>query len=151
MTQSSGTPHTHHYANTKLALTAHKHVLCEKPFTSNNAELQSLIELSRLNKVFLMEALWTRFQPISLEIKKLVDSEELGEIQAVHATLSADFGIESKFFQEFTFRDLNSSQNFPISTAFWILIWVVDLYSTCECSIYEDHCYPSRFPVGHTP
>jgi len=89
-----GTPHTHHYANAKLALTAHKHVLCEKPFTSNNAELQALIELSRLNKVFLMEALWTRFLPISLEIKKIVNSEELGEIQAVHATLSSDFGIE---------------------------------------------------------
>jgi len=89
-----GTPHTHHYANTKLALTAHKHVLCEKPFTSNNAELQSLIKLSKLNNVFLMEALWTRFLPISQEIKKLVDSEELGQIQAVHATLSADFNIE---------------------------------------------------------
>jgi len=89
-----GTPHTHHYANTKLALTAHKHVLCEKPFTSNAAELQSLIEISKLNNVFLMEALWTRFLPISVEIKKFIESEELGEIQTVHADLSADFGIE---------------------------------------------------------
>lgn len=43
-----------------------------------------------------MEALWTRFQPISLEIKKIVNSEELGVIQAVHADLSADFNIDSK-------------------------------------------------------
>lgn len=90
-----GTPHTHHYTNAKLALTAHKHVLCEKPFTSNAAELHSLIELAKANSVFLMEALWTRFLPVSLELKRLVDNEELGEIQSVHADLSDDFKIES--------------------------------------------------------
>ncbi|KAG8687432.1 hypothetical protein FRC11_007246, partial [Ceratobasidium sp. 423] len=50
-----GTPHTHHYTCTALALRAGKHVLCEKPFTSNAAELKSLISIAKENNVFLME------------------------------------------------------------------------------------------------
>jgi predicted dehydrogenase len=81
LTSLPGTPHSHHYQHSKLALTAHKHVLCEKPFTCNAAELSSLIDLAKLNNVFLMEALWTRFLPVSQEIKKLNDSGELGDIR----------------------------------------------------------------------
>jgi predicted dehydrogenase len=58
----SGTPHTYHYLNTRDALHAGKHVLCEKPFTSNAAELRALIKLAKEGKLFLMEAMWTRFQ-----------------------------------------------------------------------------------------
>ncbi|KZS94486.1 NAD(P)-binding protein [Sistotremastrum niveocremeum HHB9708] len=89
-----GTPHTHHYANARLALEAGKNVLCEKPFTSNAAELRSLIEIAKKHNVFLMEALWTRFLPISQEIKKITDSGELGDIRVVHADLSGDFDVD---------------------------------------------------------
>lgn len=51
----AGTPHTHHYTCTALALRAGKHVLCEKPFTCNAAELKSLISIAKENNVFLME------------------------------------------------------------------------------------------------
>lgn len=50
-----GTPHTFHYANAKAALTAGKHVLCEKPFTFDVAELDELIELAKKKGLFLME------------------------------------------------------------------------------------------------
>ena len=39
------TPHSHHYANTKVCLEAGKHVLCEKAFTVNAAQLKKLILL----------------------------------------------------------------------------------------------------------
>ena len=58
-------------------------MLCEKPFTSNAAELQSLVDVAKEHNVFLMEAIWTRFLPISQQIKKLVDSEELGSIRVL--------------------------------------------------------------------
>ena len=45
----AGTPHTHHYANAKEAILAKKHVLCEKPVTSNAAELRSLLALAKEN------------------------------------------------------------------------------------------------------
>lgn len=50
-----GTPHTLHHRNTKDALLAGKHVLCEKPFTLNMEELDELIAIAKEKKLFLME------------------------------------------------------------------------------------------------
>lgn len=50
-----GTPHTMHHRNTKDALLAGKHVLCEKPFTLSMEELDELIALAKEKKLFLME------------------------------------------------------------------------------------------------
>jgi len=88
-----GTPHTHHYSSVRKALSASKHVLCEKPFTSNAAELRALISLATEKKLFLMEALWTRFQPVANEIRKILDGGTLGAVQVLHADLSGDFDI----------------------------------------------------------
>jgi predicted dehydrogenase len=90
-----GTPHTHHYAVVLLALNASKHVLCEKPFTSNAAELKALVKLAKEKKRFLMEAMWTRFQPIAIEIKKVIDEGSLGDIRVLHADLSGDFDVDN--------------------------------------------------------
>jgi len=90
-----GTPHTFHYENALAAIKAKKHVLCEKPVTCNGAELRSLIAAAKQNNVFFMEALWTRFQPLALEVKKISESGVLGEPVALQADLSADFGIDT--------------------------------------------------------
>lgn len=90
-----GTPHTYHYENSRDALLAGKHVLCEKPFTSNAAELRDLIKLASEKKLFLMEAMWTRFQPIAYDIKKVIDSGVLGDIKVLHADLSGDFDVDN--------------------------------------------------------
>jgi predicted dehydrogenase len=52
-----------HFASAKLALNSGKHVLLEKPFTLDAAQAKELVEISRSNNVFLMEAMWTRFLP----------------------------------------------------------------------------------------
>jgi len=52
-----------HFANAKLALSAGKHVLLEKPFTLDATQAIELVGISRSNNVFLMEAMWTRFLP----------------------------------------------------------------------------------------
>ncbi|KLO11609.1 NAD(P)-binding protein [Schizopora paradoxa] len=90
-----GTPHTLHFSNAKASLLAKKHVLCEKPITINTAELHSLIAIAKEQGVFLMEALWTRFQPLALEFKKIAESGELGDPVSLHADLSGDFDIEN--------------------------------------------------------
>ncbi|KAL7422046.1 hypothetical protein Q5752_003819 [Cryptotrichosporon argae] len=51
-----GTPHTYHFANAKAALLAGKHVLCEKPFVLDVAELDELAALAKDKNVFLMES-----------------------------------------------------------------------------------------------
>jgi len=40
------TPVVHHYENIKQCLLAGKNVLCEKPITSDSAQLKELIELA---------------------------------------------------------------------------------------------------------
>ncbi|KDQ19043.1 hypothetical protein BOTBODRAFT_28531 [Botryobasidium botryosum FD-172 SS1] len=90
-----GTPHTHHYNCAALALRAKKHVLCEKPFTSNAAELRSLIAIAKENNVFLMEAMWTRFLPIAEDIKNVITEGSLGDIKVLHADLAGDFNLDA--------------------------------------------------------
>jgi hypothetical protein len=46
-----------------------------------------LCELARENGVFFMEAMWTRFQPLTREVKKIAEDGLLGDIVTVHADL----------------------------------------------------------------
>ncbi len=57
------TTHNFHYQNVKQALETNKPILCEKPFTVNAREIKSLIAIAKNKKLFMMEAMWTRFLP----------------------------------------------------------------------------------------
>jgi predicted dehydrogenase len=82
------TPHSHHYGNVKLALNAGKHVLCEKPFTVNASQAEILADLAKQKKRFLLEAVWTRFFPLSIQVRQAISSGKLGEVHLVFADLS---------------------------------------------------------------
>ncbi|KAH8704264.1 putative dimeric dihydrodiol dehydrogenase [Talaromyces proteolyticus] len=79
------TPHSHHYQNARLALEAGKHVLCEKAFTVNAAQAKILVDLARKKNLFLMEAVWTRYFPLSVEVRSLIQKGEIGEVLRVTA------------------------------------------------------------------
>lgn len=81
------TPHSHHYQHTRLALEHNKPVLVEKAFTANAAEAQELIEMARERKLFLTEAIWTRYMPLSHKVKELMESGIIGEPRVLTATL----------------------------------------------------------------
>lgn len=78
------------------AINAGKHVLCEKPATCNAAQLRSLLAAAKAHDIFFMEAMWTRFQPLSLEVKRIIDKGSLGMPITVHADFSVNFDIYSK-------------------------------------------------------
>jgi predicted dehydrogenase len=63
--------------------------------TANAAELKSLLTLARENKVFFMEAMWTRFQPLAHAFKRILEGGRLGPPVSLHADVSRDFDIES--------------------------------------------------------
>ena len=86
------TPHSHHYQNTMLCLLAGKNVLCEKSFTTNAAQAKKLIATAKERNLFLMEAVWTRFFPLSVKIRKTIESGELGSVHRVIADNS--FGVD---------------------------------------------------------
>ena len=79
------TPHPQHVANTILALTAGKPVLCEKPFAVNAIEAQAMVAASRENGVALLEAMWTRFLPHIATVREILARGTIGEIINVEA------------------------------------------------------------------
>ena len=82
------TPHSHHFQNVMLALKAGKHVLCEKAFTVTAEQTRRLVKEARERSLFLMEAVWTRFFPISKKVRELASSGAVGPIYRVTADLS---------------------------------------------------------------
>lgn len=91
------TPHSHHYQNVRLALEAGKNVLCEKAFTVNAAQTKILIEIARKKNLFLMEAVWTRYFPLSIQIRELIQKGEIGEVLRVVADTSFGDDVETKW------------------------------------------------------
>src|SRR5262245_44621284 len=83
------TPASVHKENIKLCLQAGKAVLCEKPLTVNVREAEEVIALARRNRVFLMEAMWTRFVPLIARLRELLAQRVIGEIRHVMADLGS--------------------------------------------------------------
>lgn len=81
------TPHSHHFPHAMLALNAGKPVLVEKAFTANAAEAKELIETARSKGLFITEAIWTRYMPLSHKVKEIMESGIIGKPRVITATL----------------------------------------------------------------
>lgn len=75
-----------HYAVVKLMLENGKHVLCEKPLCMNEREAKELIAFAEQKKLFLMEAMWSRFFPSYQYLRQQIESGKLGDIREVHVS-----------------------------------------------------------------
>jgi predicted dehydrogenase len=95
------THHPFHFQNTRSCLEAGKAVICEKPITMNRRELETLVRIARENKVFLMEAIWSRFLPSTRKVLELLESGKLGNLTDVYA----DFGFRLDFDPEHRLYD----------------------------------------------
>ncbi len=82
------TPHSSHAEWSIKAMEQNKHVLCEKPLAINKKETSEILETSKRTNRFFMEALWTRFNPSFVEIKKLIREGAIGEIKYINADFS---------------------------------------------------------------
>jgi predicted dehydrogenase len=71
-------------------------VLCEKPFTFDLEELDELIAIAKERKLFLMEAVWTRFHPIAYAVQDLLKSGRLGKVKRMFADFSSDYMPDSE-------------------------------------------------------
>lgn len=94
------TPHPYHYDNMKLCLNAGKHVLCEKPLALNAKQSAECIALARAKNLFLMEAIWMRFMPALLEVKKWLQEGRIGQVRLVQADFcfSHPFDAEHRLY-----------------------------------------------------
>ena len=87
------TPHSSHMQYGVMILNHGKHLLCEKPLGVNSKQVQKLINTAQKNQVFLMEALWSRFNPSVLEVLDLINKGEIGEVKYINA----DFYFKKEF------------------------------------------------------
>ena len=78
------TPNCCHAEQAILCMNHGKHVLCEKPFASNAKEVRSMIEAAQRNKVTLMEAMISTFNPNFIIAKNHL--EKLGTIRRYFAS-----------------------------------------------------------------
>lgn len=74
------TPNHLHYENCRLCLEQGKHVLCEKPFTINEAQARELFELAEEKGLFIMEAFWIRHLPALKKLQALIKEGAIGEV-----------------------------------------------------------------------
>jgi len=86
-------PHTFHKEHSLLALHAGKHVLCEKSVTVSAKELEEILAVAKQKKLFFMEAMWTRFFPVTEKCRELLKQGIIGDIRSVQIDFS--FFIES--------------------------------------------------------
>jgi predicted dehydrogenase len=94
------TPHNSHFKLAFEAMNHGKHVLCEKPLAVNRHEVTQLIEASKANNVFLMEAFWSRFNPTIEAVLGHVQKKDIGDVNFISADFSfyRDADPESRLF-----------------------------------------------------
>ncbi len=77
------TPNSLHMENAMLCLENGKHVLCEKPFTTNAADAEFLYNEAEKRGLFIMEAFWIRFLPLYRELMDIVGTKKFGDLRHV--------------------------------------------------------------------
>lgn len=83
--------HNDHLASARLCLENGKAVLVEKPLTISAAETEELVDLAGERGLFLMEALWSRTNPLLRQAAEIVRSGELGAVRHVIASFGFAF------------------------------------------------------------
>ncbi|GAA0544178.1 Gfo/Idh/MocA family oxidoreductase [Paractinoplanes ferrugineus] len=95
------TPHAQHHAAALLCMENGKGVLVEKPITLDMISAAELVQAANAHNVFLMEAMWMRFNPAIRKIAELVEEGAIGWVSAIHA----DFGLQGPFAPEHRLRN----------------------------------------------
>ena len=80
--------HVDHHQHTLAALSAGKAVLCEKPLAINAQQVKEMIAAAQANKVFLMEAFWSRFNPAIRQVKKQITQGRIGDLRHIQASFA---------------------------------------------------------------
>lgn len=97
------TPHDSHARLVGECIRAGKPVLCEKPLTPTLAQTHALIELSATHRVFLMEALWSRFLPVYDQVAQWLRSGAIGAVRTVQSSFcfNVPFDAQHRVFNPY--------------------------------------------------
>ena len=93
------TPHSHHFDITRQALEKGLPCLVEKAFMANRQQAEFIVDLSRRRKVFLAEAIWTRYQPVVEIVRSLIREGRIGIPRLITATLGYSMGNKERIMR----------------------------------------------------
>ena len=105
-----GAIHPVHLTITKMLINSGKSVLCEKPMGMNLRETQEMVDLAREKGVFLMEAMWSWFNPAHKKLREELASGKIGEVFQAHAT----FGVQISEVERLAVKDLGGGATLDI-------------------------------------
>jgi predicted dehydrogenase len=117
------TPHASHHEVAMAALRAGKHVLCEKPLAVNAREAREIASLARAQKLFLMEALWTRFLPSTRRALEVVRTGKIGTVRWVQA----DLGFAATYDPDDRLWDPAAGGGALLDLTVYPLTWAVNI------------------------
>lgn len=94
------TPHNTHIDFMKKAIENKNHILVEKSITLNSDELSEAVKLAKKNGVVIGEAMTIYHMPIFKELKKILDSDELGRVNLITANFGSfkPYDMNNRFF-----------------------------------------------------
>jgi predicted dehydrogenase len=90
-------PNHLHCKWTVAALNAGKHVLCEKPFAMNTAEVEIMIQAARDNDRLLVEAVWSRWHPRMSRMIDYVKAGNIGDIVSIESSFTFPASIDDNY------------------------------------------------------
>jgi predicted dehydrogenase len=115
-------PHSHHHRVMKSCLEHGKNILCEKPFTVNAAQAREILEEAREKKIFVAEAMWSRYLPVRKILENVLASGAIGKPLALTANLCYEgLGRERYFMPELAGGALLDLGIYPLSFVLMIL------------------------------
>ncbi|PWG64437.1 Gfo/Idh/MocA family protein [Bifidobacterium callitrichidarum] len=94
------TPHNTHIEFLRKALTAGKHVLCEKSITLNSEELNEAVALAAANAVVLGEAMTLYHMPLYRKLNEIIASGKLGDLKLIQMNFGSykEYDMTNRFF-----------------------------------------------------
>ncbi len=90
------TPHSEHFENVKLALSAGKNVICEKAFMLNEKQAREVFEIAEKNNLLLTEAMWTRYSPMRAKLSEVLASNVIGDATMLSANLGYNVSAKDR-------------------------------------------------------
>lgn len=81
------TPISEHATHMQQCLSQGKSVLCEKAFTISAVQAEQVAALAQQKRLFLMEAMWTRFLPATRAVRRWLADRAVGDVRLVSGDL----------------------------------------------------------------
>jgi predicted dehydrogenase len=133
------TPHAQHHALALATLRAGKALLVEKSFTATTAGAAEVIDVARETGIFVMEAMWTRFQPAVVALRELVADGAIGEVRSVQA----DLGVAREYEPADRLFDLALGGGALLDLGVYVVSFAQMLLGTPERVVAAGSLFPS--------